>query len=117
MPSCPRCQATLEATALQCSRCQIALKAHGHPGIPLHRAEMGATLCPTCCYHVDNSCNFPQRPTAQTCTLYRSLQQDAMDDFTPTGRKALGQWLRRYQGLGWWLGLGFISLVVVLLQR
>lgn len=117
MPTCPRCQATLEATALQCPRCQLILKAHGHPGIPLHRAESGEILCSTCRYHADDSCNFPQRPQAQTCTLYRPLQDEAVDDLTPTRRETLGRWLRRYQGLGAILALVLVSLMLVLLQR
>lgn len=117
MPSCPRCQATLEATALQCPRCQIALKAHGHPGIPLHRAGVGETLCPTCRYHADDSCNFPQRPQAQTCTLYRPLHNEVEDDLPPARREGLGRWLRRYSGLGWLVGLVMLSLVLVLLQQ
>lgn len=117
MSTCPRCQATLEATALQCPRCRLPLKAHGHPGIPLHWAEVGDVLCPTCRYHADDSCNFPQRPQAQTCTLYRPLRGEAKEDWTPTRRETLGRWLRRHQGLGAVLGLLLISLLWVWLQR
>lgn len=117
MPTCPRCQATVEATMIQCPRCQLTLKAHGHPGIPLHRAVDDEALCATCRYHADDSCNFPHRPLAQTCTLYRPLRDQSVDDLAPSRRETLGRWLRRHQGLGAMLGLLLISLVLVLLQR
>jgi hypothetical protein len=49
------------------------LKAHGHPGMTLHRTNGETSLCDTCTYDADDSCNFPKRPTAQTCTLYQNV--------------------------------------------
>lgn len=116
MPTCPRCQSALEARMIACPRCQLVLKAHGHPGIPLHRTTDGEALCVTCRYHADDSCNFPQRPQAQTCTLYRPPMEESREDWLPPRHNSLGQWWRRYQGLGAILGLLLISLIVVLLQ-
>jgi hypothetical protein len=73
MPTCPRCRQTLTADAITCPQCRLVLKAHGHPGIPLHRASGDSYLCDTCIYHFDDSCTFPQWPTAQTCTLYQDV--------------------------------------------
>jgi len=40
----------------------------------LHRATDSTPLCATCAYEADNSCTFPKRPTAMTCTLYENVQ-------------------------------------------
>ncbi len=71
MPRCPRCDHWVKPTDLVCGTCQLTLKAHGHPSIELHRAAHGTALCVDCLYHADDSCTFPQRPHAQTCTLYQ----------------------------------------------
>jgi len=118
MLSCPRCQASLEPTAIRCPRCQLTLKAHGHPGIPLHRAEGEESLCITCRYDADDTCNFPQRPHAQTCTLYRSLDQTLTADLSPlTTGERFGLWLRSHRSAVAIAGLLLISLLIVLLQR
>ena len=118
MLSCPRCQASLEPMAIQCPRCQLTLKAHGHPGIPLHRAAGEEPLCTTCRYDADDTCNFPQRPYAQTCTLYRSLNQPLTTDLPPlTTGERFGLWLRTHRGVVALTGLLLLSLVIVLLQR
>lgn len=70
MPECPRCHHPVEAQAIACPSCHLALKAHGHPGIPLYRAEQGTYLCQSCLYDQDETCTFPQRPYATECTLY-----------------------------------------------
>jgi hypothetical protein len=75
MPNCTRCQRPVKAAALVCPHCQASLKAFGHPGIPLHRAPAGTSLCATCEYHADNSCDYPQRPNASECTMYRDRHQ------------------------------------------
>jgi Double zinc ribbon len=72
MPTCPRCHQSVESQAIACPYCRTALKAHGHPGIPLYRAEGGESLCESCTYHEDDTCNYPQRPHAQECTLYQN---------------------------------------------
>ncbi|EDX86044.1 hypothetical protein S7335_3747 [Synechococcus sp. PCC 7335] len=30
-------------------------------------------MCDTCAYEADDTCNFPKRPTAKTCTLYQDI--------------------------------------------
>ncbi|MDB9511869.1 zinc ribbon domain-containing protein [Kamptonema animale CS-326] len=75
MPHCPRCSQPVDASAIACPHCQIPLKAYGHPGIPLHRSQGEEYLCTTCLYHEDDTCNFPQRPFAQDCTLYHDRSE------------------------------------------
>lgn len=73
MPICPRCQNHIKTTDLTCPRCRLELKAHGHPGIELHRATGEEVLCQSCAYQEDDSCTLPQRPHAKACTLYQSV--------------------------------------------
>lgn len=118
MQSCPRCQTALESTAIQCPRCQLTLKAHGHPGIPLHRATAEEFLCATCRYDADDTCNFPQRPQAKTCTLYRSVNAPlALAPDPPSPVAQVRQWLRGHRGLVALAGLLLISLLLVLAQQ
>lgn len=77
MPICPRCENQVKPTDLACSRCGLQLKAHGHPSIELHQSGAGEVLCKTCAYDADDSCTFPQRPDAKTCTLYQSITAEA----------------------------------------
>lgn len=77
MPVCPRCEHPVKATDLVCSHCGLQLKAHGHPSIELHQSTAGEILCKTCAYDADDSCTFPQRPYAKTCTLYQSVTAEA----------------------------------------
>jgi hypothetical protein len=74
MITCPRCQHKVDSQALRCPYCANILKAYGHPGMTLHQAVTGEFLCQTCLYHGDDSCNFPQRPYATSCTLYKNSQ-------------------------------------------
>lgn len=76
MPICSRCQNQVKATALVCPHCGLQLKAHGHPSIELYQAGSEELLCASCIYHEDDSCTFPQRPYAQSCTLYQSIQAE-----------------------------------------
>ena len=100
--TCPRCHQRVSSQDLNCPYCGTQLKAYGHPGIPLHRAQGEEYLCASCTYHVDDSCNFPKYPHAQECTLYENfaereleLQQQAeAKSFSVT----LRNWIRRYQG-------------------
>jgi C4-type Zn-finger protein len=113
MPECPRCNQTVESQTLACPHCHLALKAYGHPGIPLYRAAGEAYLCETCTYHDDDTCNFPQRPYAKECTLYqdRSESHTSLSSRSATQSSRLGQvksWVRRNAG---WLAL--VGLVVV----
>lgn len=75
MSTCPRCQQNVSSQAITCPYCYNQLKAYGHPGIPLHQAQGDSFLCDTCAYHQDDSCNFPKRPHAKTCTLYQDITQ------------------------------------------
>jgi hypothetical protein len=73
MPICPRCENQVKATDLACGRCRLQLKAHGHPSIELHQTVGEEVLCTNCAYHIDDSCTFPQRPHAKSCTLYQPI--------------------------------------------
>jgi len=77
MPLCPRCENQVKPTDLVCNRCRLQLKAHGHPSIELHQTKSGDVLCKTCAYDADDTCTFPQRPYATTCTLYQSIEAEA----------------------------------------
>ncbi|MFK8186686.1 MAG: zinc ribbon domain-containing protein [Phormidesmis sp.] len=81
MPVCPRCSTSNPSTAITCPNCNLELKAHGHPGIDLHRATGAAPLCSTCAYEADDSCTFDKRPHAMSCTLYQSV--DAQPELKP----------------------------------
>lgn len=74
MSACPRCDRPIPNTAIRCPHCNLTLTAHGHAGMPLHRATDDTPLCATCTYDADDSCTFPNRPAAMTCTLYQSVQ-------------------------------------------
>jgi hypothetical protein len=110
MPTCPRCHQPVDAQAIACPTCRTALKAYGHPGIPLYRASDDEPLCKTCIYDADDTCNYPQRPYAQECTLYVNpeMQQAAK----PVARKtSWAIWVKR--NAGWLIVLGVVVLVVV----
>jgi hypothetical protein len=77
MPICPRCEHQVKSADLACGHCGLQLKAHGHPSIELHRTTAGEVLCKTCAYDADDTCTFPQRPYATTCTLYQSISAEA----------------------------------------
>jgi hypothetical protein len=114
MPLCPRCASPVKATDLTCGTCQLMLKAHGHPGIDLHRSTGEVTLCSDCAYHADDSCTFPQRPYAKTCTLYQSMTAPAAIATSPVPTPGLRRFWQRYRtglillgilGLSLWLAL------------
>jgi hypothetical protein len=117
MSTCPRCHQPVEAQAVRCPHCFRALKAYGHPGIPLHQATGDTFLCDSCRYHEDNTCTFPQRPYAKTCTLYRdrseSLGNESHFSLYPSsswGR--FKRWCRSHQG--WLLLFGSIAISVLI---
>lgn len=114
MPACPRCQQFVDAQALACPTCRLTLKAHGHPGIDLFRAEGEEYLCQSCTYHEDDTCNFPQRPYARECTLYRNRSAEATIAYKPSRQFALKSWLRRNTTLLIIVGLILISLLIAL---
>lgn len=118
MPNCPRCHQAVDSQAIACPYCRTALKAHGHPGIPLYRAEGETYLCETCAYHHDDTCNFPQRPYAKECTLYQDHLQPVV---TVQQRRSTWQTLplslKRNEG---WLilaGLVIVSLLIALSSK
>lgn len=115
MPVCPRCAKAISDEALSCPHCTLPLKAHGHPGMTLHRAEGSVPLCDTCVYDADDSCNFPKRPKATSCTLYQDISHT---------NKAVASALKATYRIPWWrkyslwlalAGLFGISLLVALL--
>jgi len=110
MPTCPRCHHLVDAQAIACPVCHTALKAHGHPGIPLYRATGAEPLCNTCIYHADDTCNFPQRPYAQECTLYVNPQMQQLAQ--PAKRQdSLAMWVKR--NAGWLILVGLFIIVIV----
>ncbi|MGF1521321.1 MAG: zinc ribbon domain-containing protein [Leptolyngbyaceae cyanobacterium] len=95
MSTCPRCQSYIEVTDIVCPHCRLELKAHGHPGIELHRAAGEAILCTSCAYQEDDSCTLPQRPHAKTCTLYQSINAtDEVIDYKPQSSSLRLIWQR-----------------------
>ncbi|NJR64353.1 MAG: zinc ribbon domain-containing protein [Leptolyngbyaceae cyanobacterium CRU_2_3] len=114
MPTCPRCRQPVDAQAITCPYCRTALKAYGHPGMPLYQAKGEEFLCETCIYHEDNTCNYPQRPYAKECILYQNrLQQNLKVSYKP-GSSSLSGWLRRNSTWLVLVGLVVISLVIAL---
>ena len=94
MSNCPRCQQSIKPQAITCPHCYLVLKAHGHPGIPLHRATGEAPLCDTCVYHADDTCNFPHRPFAKECTLYQDIAAPKME-VKPQPNQSFQFWFKR----------------------
>ncbi len=94
MPYCPCCHQPVKTEAIACSDCGTLLKAHGHPGIPLHYALGAAFLCESCRYDADDTCTFPQRPFARECTLYRDQSVVTVPRQTKA-RPGFGTWLQR----------------------
>jgi len=79
----------------------------------LHRAQGDQILCPTCVYEADNSCNFPQRPQAKTCTLYQNIE--AMPALSPQEIYTIPWWRKVGRGrIALALLIG-ISLIIALL--
>jgi len=106
MMNCPRCGQSIQSDAIACPRCRTPLKAHGHPGIVLHRATGTEPLCKTCIYDADDTCNYPQRPDARECTMYHNVAIPIVStpkryEMTP------GAWTRR--------NAGWIALVILLI--
>ena len=112
MPSCPRCHQTISDTTVTCSNCGLELKAHGHPGIDLHRSQAGAYLCESCTYHLDDTCTFPQRPQATTCTLYQNIETASN---LPKSEIYTIPWWRKYSGWLLFAGLIAFSLLITIL--
>lgn len=117
MPHCYRCQQLVDEQAVVCPHCKAPLKAFGHPGIPLYRAETQGEdfLCDRCLYHEDNTCNFPQRPYAKTCTLFRDRDAPVKPDPKSARPGGVRAWLRRNRGLLLLLGIVILGILLTLL--
>ena len=80
----------------------------------LNRTKDNRVLCNTCFYDADNSCIFPKRPHATSCTLYQNAEQKTEG---PTGieRKPLYPvpWWQKINQL--WLALGILIAVSMLI--
>ncbi|MBW4419665.1 MAG: zinc ribbon domain-containing protein [Myxacorys californica WJT36-NPBG1] len=119
MLSCPKCHQPIKnRDAIACPHCRTPLKAHGHAGIPLHRAIGNEPLCRTCTYHADDTCNYPQRPDAWECTMYRDCRVATVS--TPTNYETSSSpqaWIRRN---GVWIaivGLLVLSFLIAASKR
>ena len=103
MPSCPKCNKPIDDRALNCPNCDNPLKAFGHPGIPLYQSTDGSSLCDRCTYHLDDTCNFPKRPHAKTCTLFHDASTPLVESVprpaSQLGSRGFKNWLYRYRGM------------------
>lgn len=119
MPFCPNCHQSIDSQAVKCPHCRTELKAYGHPGMPLYQAGQEGFLCDNCVYHVDDSCDFPQRPYAKTCTLYQSPERPRVESSVrplyPTDPlKKIKVWCFRHRGILLIIGLIIVSLIIAL---
>ena len=103
MPICPKCHKPVDDRALSCPNCDNPLKAFGHPGMPLYQSTDGTSLCDRCTYHLDDTCNFPKRPHAKSCTLFHDASEPLVEVVdTPAsklGWRGFKNWLYRYRGI------------------
>ena len=117
---CPKCDRPVDSQAIKCPHCNNSLKAFGHPGIPLYQAETGTYLCDRCYYHQDDSCNYPQRPYAKTCTMFHDANQPLTAETTqsqnPSAVVSFQLWCDRNKGLLWIIGLVCFSIVLVMMR-
>ena len=114
MLNCPKCQKPVEERALSCPNCDNPLKAFGHPGIPLYQSTDASSLCDRCTYHLDDTCNFPKRPNAKSCTLYHDASKPLVEVVDPPQTQLSWRrgknWLYRYRGI---LAIAFLIIVSV----
>lgn len=120
MQNCPKCHQSVSRSAVTCPYCRTVLKAYGHPGITLHRAVGDTPLCESCTYHADDTCNFPQRPYAQECTLYDNMNQRQPDSephskASPDLMHSLRLCCQQHPTLVGLLGLVAVSVMVTLI--
>ena len=113
MPSCPRCEKPVDSQAVICPHCKNTLKAFGHPGIPLHQSRDDSFLCDRCSYHLDDTCNFPKRPYAKSCTLFQDAATPLVEvSNAGRGKLRIKHWLYRYRGA---IAIAFLILLSVAL--
>jgi hypothetical protein len=99
MPSCPKCKQPVDSQAVICPHCNNILKAFGHPGIPLYQSRDDSFLCDRCSYHLDDTCNFPKRPYAKSCTLFHDAATPLVEVSNSARKFELKNWLYRYRGI------------------
>ena len=116
MVNCPRCNQPVDSQDINCPRCNNQLKAFGHPGIDLYQAQDETWLCDRCIYHEDDSCNFPQRPYAKSCTLFHDRSIPLVEEITfpsqRVGIQGLKHFCIRNRGL---LAIAVLILISILL--
>ena len=116
MAKCPKCDRSIKPEALECPYCRNPLKAFGHPGIPVYQSLDDSWLCDRCYYHFDDSCNYPQRPYAKSCTMFHDKEKPLVEEpIHPSSRGSLATikfWLRRHQRLSIILILIAISILL-----
>ena len=116
MAKCPRCDRSVNRDALECPYCKNPLKAFGHPGIPVYQATDDNFLCDHCIYDADDSCNYPKRPYAKSCTMFHDKEKPLVEESMTSSSRgfiaAIKLWLRRHRGLLMILILIVISLLL-----
>ena len=112
MPSCPKCKQPVDSQAVICPHCKNTLKAFGHPGIPLYQSRDDSFLCDRCTYHLDDTCNFPKRPYAKSCTLFHDAATPLVEATNSVRKFELKNWLYRYRGI---IAIAILILVSVAL--
>ncbi|MBD2128692.1 zinc ribbon domain-containing protein [Microcoleus sp. ZQ-A2] len=120
MQNCPKCRQSVSSSAVTCPHCRTMLKAYGHPGITLHRAVGDTPLCDSCTYHADDTCNFPQRPLAQECTLYdnrnqRQLERESAEHTGPDLITSFRLYCQQHPTLFGLVGLIAVSLLLTVI--
>jgi hypothetical protein len=118
MTTCLRCQQPINPEAITCPHCGNQLKAFGHPGIPLYQATGESFLCSQCLYHEDDTCNYPQRPYAKSCTLFHDKSLPLVEEVPLSCDrnvfKNVQLWCQRNRGLVILFVLVIISVLLAL---
>jgi hypothetical protein len=83
----------------------------------LFRSQGKEPLCVSCAYHEDDTCNFPKRPNAMDCTLYRDRAQPSQPLTSGYSRGCqIKTWFKRNTGLIALLGLILLSVAIALVR-